>query len=339
MNPSGRSADLVEAALSGQRPELARLAAQGQLPLPPESLIHLQLQLASGSDAELASLARQSLARVEEEPMRALLSTAPSTQTLTTLVHYVRSPGSLAELMRHPELPAEAALEAAPRLPPEALEVLVLRQDLLIAQPELVDAIELNPDLPAHLKRRLAEYREHLIPRPQREERLRPVLEEASDEELEAALAAVLREPVGGEIDRETGLSEQQIRNLPLAVRLRLVRGASIWLRGVLLRDSNPLIALAAYERNPLSGGEVEQLVNSRGVVPEILEVIAEDRRWQRKYPIMHALVRNPRTPVAKAIRLVPRLAPRDLKALTRDRNVPEAVRSRAQALYRMRFR
>jgi hypothetical protein len=41
--------------------------------------------------------------------------------------------------------------------------------------------------------------------------------------------------------------------------------------------------------------------------------------------------VRNPRTPVGLALNLVPRLGPRDVKAIAVDRNVPEPVRKQAQ--------
>jgi hypothetical protein len=46
-------------------------------------------------------------------------------------------------------------------------------------------------------------------------------------------------------------------------------------------------------------------------------------------------LVRNPLTPVEIAMRLLPRLPSRDLKRLSTDRNVPEAVRRQATKLKR----
>ena len=39
----------------------------------------------------------------------------------------------------------------------------------------------------------------------------------------------------------------------------------------------------------------------------------------------------NPRTPIGIALSLVPRLNPRDIKSISVDRNVPEAVRKQAQ--------
>jgi hypothetical protein len=49
----------------------------------------------------------------------------------------------------------------------------------------------------------------------------------------------------------------------------------------------------------------------------------------------MANLVRNPRTPIAVSLGLVPRINPRDMKLLSVDRNVPEAVRKQAQKFVR----
>jgi hypothetical protein len=57
------------------------------------------------------------------------------------------------------------------------------------------------------------------------------------------------------------------------------------------------------------------------------------NRAWARSYPIIHNLVRNPRTPIATAITIMPRIQTRDLQNLAQNRNVSEAVRRQAQRL------
>jgi hypothetical protein len=52
---------------------------------------------------------------------------------------------------------------------------------------------------------------------------------------------------------------------------------------------------------------------------------------------ILRSLAANPKTPVAIALRLVPRLSVRDLRELSRDRNIADAVRSTAARLYRIK--
>ena len=67
---------------------------------------------------------------------------------------------------------------------------------------------------------------------------------ELTEEDLEA-VERVRELPQGGESDQRTGLSETQIRSLPLPVRLKLCRGASRTLRSILVKDINPNVALS----------------------------------------------------------------------------------------------
>jgi hypothetical protein len=55
------------------------------------------------------------------------------------------------------------------------------------------------------------------------------------------------------------------------------------------------------------------------------------------KYPIVLALVRNPKAPVGVVLPLINRLTLRDLKNLSSDRGVPEVVRTTARKLYGQR--
>jgi hypothetical protein len=50
-----------------------------------------------------------------------------------------------------------------------------------------------------------------------------------------------------------------------------------------------------------------------------------------KRYGIMAALTRNPKTPVAISMSLLARLTERDLRAISSDRNVPEVLRISAR--------
>jgi hypothetical protein len=68
-----------------------------------------------------------------------------------------------------------------------------------------------------------------------------------------------------------------------------------------------------------------------KNVSDDVLRKIGGHREWTKKYQVVANLVRNPRTPIAVSLGLVPRINPRDMKMLSVDRNVPEAVRKQAQ--------
>ena len=134
-------------------------------------------------------------------------------------------------------------------------------------------------------------------------------------------------------------MTDVQIRSLPVPVRMKIARGASRHLRSVLIRDTNAQVALSVLNGNNLPDSEVETIANSRAVVDEVLAEIPKKREWIRKYSIAKALVRNPKTHLPIAIRLLPRMSLNDLRALSRDRNIPEAVRSQARRLYHAKRR
>jgi hypothetical protein len=120
---------------------------------------------------------------------------------------------------------------------------------------------------------------------------------------------------------------------------MQLSRGAPRNLRQILIRDSNAAVALSVLNNNAMTEAELEQVAANRAVLEEVLEDISRKPRWMRKYRIMRALVGNPRTPVGIAVRLTAQLSVRDLRSLSRDRNVAEAVRAHALRLYRIKLK
>ena len=63
----------------------------------------------------------------------------------------------------------------------------------------------------------------------------------------------------------------------------------------------------------------------------EAIKKIAQKKEWIKNYPVVLALVNNPKTPAYISMRLVNRLKARDLKILEKNRDVSQAVRSVAK--------
>jgi hypothetical protein len=80
-----------------------------------------------------------------------------------------------------------------------------------------------------------------------------------------------------------------------------------------------------------LTDGEVEAFAGMRNVSDEVLRQIGNNREWTKRYGVLSSLVKNPRTPLAISLGMVSRLNPRDIKALSTDRNVSEVLRRQAQ--------
>ena len=335
---------LVEGVLSGENRELSKLAAAGLLPLPPRELITLQVGLADSGDAELAEMAGESLRALDPKLVADVVAEGLPGEALAWMARRLEHPLVLEAVLRFKEVPPELLLEGAPVLPEEQQEILLLRQDLIVEEPGILDALESNKRLSSYSRRRINEYRQHLLPSEAApavapEEPVEPELvDEISEQEVEEAIEVAREEPAHGERDEMTGLSESQLRSLPIPVRLKLSRRAPRALRGILVRDTNPTVAVSVLKHNPMSDSEIEQIAASRSVVDDVLTAIARNRSWIRKYPIVLALVKNPRTATGVAIRLTGRLAVRDLRTLSKDKNIPHAVRLAAQRLYKIKL-
>jgi hypothetical protein len=83
-----------------------------------------------------------------------------------------------------------------------------------------------------------------------------------------------------------------------------------------------------------LSDSEIEFFAAMRNVQEEVLRIIAKNRVFIKNPGVIRALVFNPRSPIDVSLPLIKLLKDRDLKLLTIDKNVPDAVRTSAVRLY-----
>ncbi|HEX4954397.1 MAG TPA: hypothetical protein VF017_13475 [Thermoanaerobaculia bacterium] len=317
--------------------ELKLLAARGLLPIAPEDLLPLQIQLAEELDPEIAGRAQIAIKATEARLVIDFVAHAAREPALAYLSRSTDDPAILDALIRRRDVPRPLLAEIAPRLSVPLQEVLILRQDAIVEHPRILDALETNPYLETHVRRRIHEYREHLLPRSKKILDSLPTVTagEAGDGELVSAILAVEAVvPPAGEVEEKTGLTESQLRALPLPARLRLSRGAPRTLRGFLLKDPHPLVAVSALTNNVLSDEELEMVARSRLVVEDVLVEMARHRDWMNKYSVVNALVANPRTPVGVALRHLSKLGIRDLRALSHSHNVSAAIKSAARRYY-----
>lgn len=102
-------------------------------------------------------------------------------------------------------------------------------------------------------------------------------------------------------------------------------------MRAILIRDPNKLVALSVLSSPKVNDNEVEGYARMGSVGEDVLRVIAARRAWIKNYTVVLALVKNAKTPVAISMNLMSRLHEGDLKRLSTDRNIPEALRVAAR--------
>lgn len=327
---------LLDQILSGENRGLQLLAAQGMVPLPPEELLPLQIGLTGSPDPAISGAATSSLRETEPDRLASFVRESAGPAELSWLGAQLDHPIVLEAVASRRDVPREVLVLLAERVPPKLQETIVHRQDAILDEPRILVALEANPGLVPYVKRRIWEYREHLLPRdkvpPKAPEEILAEAEALTEEELQEAIDEVKeRHPSELEGDELKGLTDVQIRALPVPMRVKLARGANLQMRQLLIRDSNSQVATTVMTANTLSDQEVETIANSRSVCDEVIAMIPRKREWMKKYVIVKALVRNPKTQPAMAMRLIPRLTLMDLRMLAKDKNVPEAVRIQAR--------
>jgi len=155
-----------------------------------------------------------------------------------------------------------------------------------------------------------------------------PLVEPSSAADPLAAIMAAEEEPSEGQVREST---VQKIASLNVAQRMTLAMKGSREERAVLIRDPNKIVAVAVLSSPKLTETEVESIAKMANVSDEILRMIGFSRAWTKNYTVVHALVRNPKTPVAMSMNFLARLSDKDLRSLSTNRNVPDVVRVSAR--------
>lgn len=157
-------------------------------------------------------------------------------------------------------------------------------------------------------------------------------------EQTAANVQAVLNsESLEGEVSPERISLIRRIMFMSVKDRVKLALKGDREARGILVRDANKVVATAVIHNPRLTDQEVEKIAAMRTVCDEVLRLVGMNRAWARSYPIIHNLARNPRTPLATAVHILPRIRTKDLKAIAMNRNVSEAVRRQAYRLSEVR--
>ena len=326
--------------------DLRLMAAQGLLPLKPEDVVELWTDLLGDPDEGIREASRKSLV---EFPAPELLPILRSRETPAGVLSWAvanRPERELREVtLQNTSLPDETIEALAPALSQELAELVVINQTRLLRRTSLLVALETNPGLSNDQRRRLRELRETFrvgaveeqAPAPEAPPPPAPEPPPAAPEpvaEPEPALTeaeAKARYLTAEEQSQTEKVSVvQKIYTMTAAEKVITALKGSRSERAILIRDPNRLVASAVLGSPQVTEAEIESFSAMKNVSDETLRKIGNHREWTKRYSVVNNLVRNPRTPIGIALTLVSRLNPRDLKGVSIDRNVPEAVRKHA---------
>ena len=125
-----------------------------------------------------------------------------------------------------------------------------------------------------------------------------------------------------------------RIARMSVKDRIRFAIKGTREVRMILIRDPNRPVCAAVIMNPRITDQEIETIAALRSVNEEVLRLIGINRNWTRSYPVIHNLVRNPKTPVALTLNYLNRIQSKDLRALGQNKNIPEVVRTMANRMY-----
>lgn len=162
---------------------------------------------------------------------------------------------------------------------------------------------------------------------------------EESSEQRQAVVDKILGELKfeDGEVGSERVSVLNRVMKMGMKDRVKLAMKGDREARNILIRDPNRIVASAVVQNPRITEQEMEKIAAMRSIPEDILRMIANDRQWSRSYAIVHNLARNPRTPVANVMNILSRIQLRDLAALSKNKNVSDAVRRQALRLSQAR--
>lgn len=138
-------------------------------------------------------------------------------------------------------------------------------------------------------------------------------------------------EPPAAPENEDSQSTLQRIAAMTVAQRIGVAMKGSREERAILIRDPNKIVAVAVLGSPKMTETEIEGIAKMASISDEILRMIANNRAWTKRYGIIAALARNPKTPVAISMNLLARLTEKDLRSISADRNVPEILRITAR--------
>jgi hypothetical protein len=155
---------------------------------------------------------------------------------------------------------------------------------------------------------------------------------EETEEQRQANIKKIIGELQvdGDEVTGERISMIQKIMGMKMKDRIKYAMKGDREVRSILIRDANRLVCTAVVQNNRITEQEVEKIAAMRTVPEDVLRQIAINRNFARSYAISHNLARNPRTPIAQVMTILTRLQTRDLQAMSKNRNISDAVRRQA---------
>jgi len=127
-------------------------------------------------------------------------------------------------------------------------------------------------------------------------------------------------------------VAEQQLvarlASITLGERLSLARRSASLVAAALLLDKESPVWQAALENPRLTEATIIRALQHTNASAAFVEAVCRHAKWSLRYEIRLALLRNPHTPLARALEFVRRLPPAQLRDVLHTSRLPEKTKA-----------
>ncbi len=346
-----------------EAPDGLRLkAAMGLVPMKTGELVLLYSVLAGDDHPKVAEAARRSLEKMPEKLLLPVLAKTGDGALLDFFGRSSKRAAVIEKVVLNPRTPNEVLIHMARSAPQKIVEIISNNQERLIADPEISAAILQNRGIGVDLAARVREFRKRFLGA--EEEGLAAQDEQAAEmltfEAEELGLSEILEEETAaadaGEefeyedfpddfpeefiVETKSEASEEKITNmikyiagLNVSGKIKLALLGNKEARSILIKEPNRLVCTAVMRNPRISDPEVESISKSRSLDEGVYRAIARNKDWMKRYDIKKNLAFNSKVPMDLAMAFVKFLTPKDMRDLSRSKDVPATVSGTAKRI------
>lgn len=346
-----------------QAPAAMRMmAAKGAIPGPPRDTVLMLCVMSLDDDAALATTAKESIAQFPSKILGPVVEGEFPEAALEVICDLSPTRDDVLEkLVINRATPDTALTRLAPIASSPIVEILANNQERILRCTPLVLGLKKNPHILKSTLDRIFDFLvragifiDDVADFSDALGRLSPSdIEKMTDKiAMPAEAAELLVETASAPIAEAVVASDEEaeaedvnnspperipilkmINNMSTAQKVALALKGNKEARTILVRASNKLIASAAIRSPRITEPEIIAAAKSRSVNEEVIRIIAQSKEMSRSYNVQVALANNPKTPMARTLKILTSLRLNDLKAISKSKNLPGAVVAAAKKM------
>ncbi len=135
---------------------------------------------------------------------------------------------------------------------------------------------------------------------------------------LEAEVLPLEEEEEEEEVKGPPGPLSERLKKMTVNEKMQLALTGTRDERMALFRDTNKSLHIFVLKNPRIGLDEIQGAAKSPMVSPDALKMIAEHREWGSNAIVAASLVRNPKTPMPLAMRMLEKVPMSDLKAIAK---------------------